>query len=115
MAFAFIKHDTHIDFIGKQHIAYAVSALLLLVGLQSSSGQTLAKQENARVIRNRAGEDIAVRYILVRRVALAKSLLAQGYTVAETCHLSGFNDYSNFIRTFKKVTGATPGKFRRPL
>lgn len=54
-------------------------------------------------------------YILVRRVALAKSLLAQGYTVAETCHLSGFNDYSNFIRTFKKVTGATPGKFRRPL
>ena len=36
MAFAFIKHDTHIDFIGKRHIAYALSALLLLVGLASA-------------------------------------------------------------------------------
>ena len=36
MAFAFIKHDTHIDFIGKRHIAYAISALLLLVGLASA-------------------------------------------------------------------------------
>ena len=36
MAFAFIKHGTHIDFIGKRHIAYALSALLLLVGLASA-------------------------------------------------------------------------------
>lgn len=36
MAFAFIKHDTHIDFIGKRRIAYAISILLLLVGLGSA-------------------------------------------------------------------------------
>ena len=36
MAFAFIKHDTKIDFIGKRHIAYAISILLLLVGLGSA-------------------------------------------------------------------------------
>ena len=36
MAFAFIKHGTHIDIIGKRHIAYALSALLLLVGLASA-------------------------------------------------------------------------------
>ena len=29
MAFAFIKHDTKIDFIGKRHIAYVISILLL--------------------------------------------------------------------------------------
>ncbi len=36
MGFAFIKHDTNIDFIGKRHIAYALSALLFLVGLWSA-------------------------------------------------------------------------------
>ncbi|WP_308598117.1 protein translocase subunit SecF [uncultured Desulfovibrio sp.] len=36
MAFAFIKHDTKIDFIGKRHIAYVLSILLILVGLGSA-------------------------------------------------------------------------------
>lgn len=36
MAFAFIKHDTKIDFIGKRYIAYALSIILLLVGLGSA-------------------------------------------------------------------------------
>lgn len=36
MAFAFIKHDTKIDFIGKRHIAYILSILLILVGLGSA-------------------------------------------------------------------------------
>lgn len=35
MAFAFIKHETNIDFIGKRRIAYGASILLLLVGLCS--------------------------------------------------------------------------------
>lgn len=52
-------------------------------------------------------------YIVVKRVALAKELLSQGHTVSEACHLSGFNDYSNFIRTFRQTTGYTPGQFKR--
>lgn len=36
MAFAFIKHDTHIDFIGKRHWAYGISIVLLLAGLASA-------------------------------------------------------------------------------
>ncbi len=35
MGFAFIKHDTNIDFIGKRHWAYAISILILLAGLAS--------------------------------------------------------------------------------
>ncbi|WP_308620127.1 protein translocase subunit SecF [uncultured Desulfovibrio sp.] len=35
MGFAFIKHDTNIDFIGKRHWAYAISILFLLAGLAS--------------------------------------------------------------------------------
>lgn len=52
-------------------------------------------------------------YILIKRVALAKRLLSAGNTVSLTCHLSGFNDYANFIRTFKKISGISPGKYAK--
>jgi YesN/AraC family two-component response regulator len=50
-------------------------------------------------------------YILMKRIVLAKQLLLEGVSVTETCQLAGFNDYSNFIRTFKKATGISPGNF----
>lgn len=58
-------------------------------------------------------ESSIFQYIVVKRVALAKELLIKGYTVSEACHLSGFHDYSNFIRTFRQTTGYTPGQFKR--
>uniref|UniRef100_UPI0006D13B4C helix-turn-helix domain-containing protein n=1 Tax=Clostridium sp. NkU-1 TaxID=1095009 RepID=UPI0006D13B4C len=58
-------------------------------------------------------ESSIFQYIVVKRVALAKELLTQGHTVSEACHLSGFHDYSNFIRTFRQTTGYTPGQFKR--
>lgn len=58
-------------------------------------------------------ESSIFQYVLVKRVALAKELLLEGHTVAEACHLAGFCDYSNFIRSFKRVTGYTPGQMKR--
>lgn len=52
-------------------------------------------------------------YILVKRIALAKQLLLDGLSVTEACHMAGFNDYSNFIRTFKKITGLSPRNFSK--
>lgn len=52
-------------------------------------------------------------YIMVKRIALAKELLSLGSSVADACTQSGFHDYANFIRTFKKVTGCPPGVFRK--
>lgn len=52
-------------------------------------------------------------YVLLKRIAFSKELLMKGNTVTDTCHMAGFNDYSNFIRTFKKITGYTPGYFRK--
>lgn len=52
-------------------------------------------------------------YIVVKRVTLAKSLLSRGYSVTEACEIAGFNDYSNFIRTFKKITGFPPGQYKK--
>ena len=51
-------------------------------------------------------------YILEKKITLAQSLLAQGQSVTDACYNTGFKDYANFIRTFKKYTGQTPGKSR---
>lgn len=52
-------------------------------------------------------------YVLMKKIALSKDLLKNGYSVTDTCHMAGFNDYSNFIRSFKKITGYTPGHFQK--
>lgn len=50
-------------------------------------------------------------YLILRKIAEAKKFLYMGLSVKEACHLSGFGNYSNFIRTFKNVEGYPPGKF----
>lgn len=50
-------------------------------------------------------------YILDKRIELAKKLLTAGKSVSDTCNMSGFNDYANFIRSFKKKTGCSPGHY----
>lgn len=51
-------------------------------------------------------------YIIYKRIILAKKYLLEGYSLNDTCRLSGFNDYSNFARTFKKQTGCSPKKYQ---
>lgn len=52
-------------------------------------------------------------YLLDRKISCAKLLLQKGASVTEACYGSGFNDYANFIRSFKKSVGVSPGKFRQ--
>lgn len=51
-------------------------------------------------------------YIIYKRIILAKKYLVEGYSLIDTCRLSGFNDYSNFARTFKKQIGCSPKKYQ---
>ncbi len=53
----------------------------------------------------------ASKYITSKRIAEAKKYLKQGKSVAETAGICGFNDYSNFIRTFSRSVGVSPGKY----
>lgn len=50
-------------------------------------------------------------YLLLRKLTEAQKYLCQGKSVKETCYLAGFKDYSNFLRTFKKHLGCSPGTF----
>ncbi|MBU3113279.1 AraC family transcriptional regulator [Clostridium lacusfryxellense] len=52
-------------------------------------------------------------YIIYKRIALSKKLLINGCTVTEACNQSGFNDYSNFLKIFKKTVGILPGRYSK--
>ena len=52
-------------------------------------------------------------YIQYKRISKAKKLLSDGSNVTEACMKSGFNDYSNFLRVFKRTVGITPGQYRK--
>ena len=48
------------------------------------------------------------KYLIVRKIAQAKKYLYMGIPVKQVCELCGFQDYTNFIRTFKKYEGYSP-------
>lgn len=52
-------------------------------------------------------------YILDTRIENAKRCLENGTSVSDACYASGFSDYANFIRSFKKITGVSPGKWTK--
>jgi YesN/AraC family two-component response regulator len=52
-------------------------------------------------------------FILYKRISRAKQLLSNGNSAIEACALSGFNDYSNFHRIFKRTVGVSPGKYKK--
>ncbi|MDD6735542.1 MAG: AraC family transcriptional regulator [Clostridiales bacterium] len=54
-------------------------------------------------------------YITTTRIAKAQIMLREGKSVTEACFLSGFNDCSNFINKFKRVTNETPSEFKKHL
>jgi len=54
-------------------------------------------------------------YIIFRRLLFANELMRKGYTVEESCFQSGFSNYSNFFRLYKKHMQITPSDFKRQL
>lgn len=61
-----------------------------------------------RVFKEETGITIK-KYLTMRKIAEAKKYLFLGKSAREACVLAGFNDYANFMRTFKKYEGYTPG------
>ena len=55
------------------------------------------------------------KYITQKRLILSKEYLQKGFSVIETYQKCGFNDYSNFIRTFKNEYGIPPKKFFKKI
>jgi AraC-like DNA-binding protein len=54
-------------------------------------------------------------YVHSRRIELSKYYLSEGMSITEACYQSGFRDYANFIRSFTKLVGISPGRFTKNL
>ena len=51
------------------------------------------------------------KYIIARRISIAKSLLSNGSNINNVYMDCGFNDYSNFLKSFKRAVGVSPKKY----
>lgn len=63
-----------------------------------------------RIFKSTTGMTIN-KYITAKRITLSKALLTEGLSVSETCEKCGFNDYSNFLKSFTKAVGISPKKY----
>lgn len=63
-----------------------------------------------RIFKSATGTTIN-KYISARRITIAKSMLADGKNVNDVCEKCGFNDYTNFLKSFKSAVGISPKKY----
>lgn len=52
-------------------------------------------------------------YVLYRRVLQAKEMINSSLALSEVAYQCGFNDYSCFLRAFRRVTGMSPNAYRK--
>ena len=54
-------------------------------------------------------------YILYRRITLARRQMLGNDSLNAIAYQCGFNDYSNFLRSFTRIAGLSPSKYRKQL
>lgn len=67
----------------------------------------LSKYHMMRKFKNETGYTIH-NYITSKRLLLARSLINEGTPVMKAAQMSGFNDYTTFVRSYKKQFGNAP-------
>ena len=55
------------------------------------------------------------KYVVKKRLNLAKKKLDEGYNIKQIIKMIGFNDESHFIQTFKKEYNMTPNKYKNKI
>lgn len=53
------------------------------------------------------------RYIMLKRLSVAKQLLFENVSAGEVCFKCGFKDYTNFYRAFKAEYGISPREIKK--
>lgn len=54
-------------------------------------------------------------YVLYRRVMLARQQIMGTASLNDIAYQCGFNDYSNFLRSFSRIVGMSPSQYRKQL
>lgn len=67
----------------------------------------VSKFHLCRLFKKETGYSIN-QYIHYKRIRLADQLMQEGYSPTQACYMTGFNSYSNFYKTYRKLTGTSP-------
>lgn len=103
------KYSDDVQFI----IEYIDSHLLENITLDSLAGK-LSHDKYYISHKFKSETDTSIlHYLILSRISKAKQLLLEGMNVTEACYNCGFNDYCNFITTFRKITGYSPKKYQQ--
>lgn len=79
-----------------------------------AAAASLSRFHFSRMFKASTGQSPS-RFIGKQRLHLAESLLAAGRSIADVAHVCGFSSESNFVRSFRRATGRTPGHYRSLL
>jgi len=101
-----VKIEHILDYISN-NLEYDLSAGTLSnkFYISKSYMNTLFKQSTGLTINN---------FVIMQRILKAKKLLeTSSFSVADVASAVGFNDYSHFLRTFKKHVGTSPKQYSK--
>lgn len=76
-----------------------------------AAAASLSRFHFSRMFKASTGQSPS-RFIGQQRLHLAKSLLVAGKSIADVAHVCRFSSESNFVRSFRRATGRTPGQYR---
>lgn len=74
----------------------------------------LSKYHLSRIFKTNVGLSLWD-YVITKRLSYFNDLMRNGKTVKDACFSSGFQNYSNFYRLYKKHFGITPNEFKNQL
>lgn len=110
--------DADAPFLANGSMNYRVSGLISYIndhltedlGIQAlSSVCSISPYHMMRIFKEETGYTLG-NYIKEKRLLKARSLLAEGVGATASCYLSGFNNYSAFLRAYKKQFNELPGR-----
>lgn len=67
----------------------------------------ITKYHLCHIFKQATGYSI-IQYVTYKKICTADKLMLEGYTPTQACFMSGFNCYSNFYKSYRKVTGKPP-------
>lgn len=107
-----IRQDVTENEAVNQVVAYIESHLVEDLNLDSvADASHLSKFYLDRQFKQYTGLTI-YQYILKKRLITARTMLRSGASVMDACMGCGFNDYSNFLKAFKREFGRMPKEFK---
>ncbi len=108
-----VTTPTQTDIKIKEILKYINDNLASKITLESLKAEFfISKYYLCHVFKKTTGFTV-MEYLTNKRIMQAKQLLIDGSTAADACFDTGFGDYSNFYKVFKRATGKSPQRFAK--